>query len=109
MASYAGSVRPVQDLTRIRMDLAEVLRQAQLDGADAALLMGVSDGVRDACHELEQRLYRSTPAQVKHFRRIEATLHGFTPGEVRDAICARMRIGRSRYFQLRALVHSPDR
>lgn len=96
------------DIAQFRLLLAEVVRQAQRH-VDARLLMKLHDDTRELCVELEA-LRQHRPRTARHIERIrvlEKQLGDMEPAQRVEAICARLGIGRTRYYELRQLAFSP--
>jgi hypothetical protein len=100
----------VQDLAQFRVLIAELVAKAQAAGVDADLLIAAQDATREIADELRDRRYKpGTLAQVAQLAKLEAQMVDFDARDRVPAICERMGIKRSRYFELRKLVRSPDR
>lgn len=100
----------MSDLAAFRLRLAAVVNDALAGRVPAAEdALALADQARELLQELhDRRCMRrlQTRELIAQFRRLESALRDRSPAERRTAVCRRLGIGRSRYFELRRAVQS---
>lgn len=98
----------MQDLIVHRMLVATVIDRAMACGIDPDLLQSLAASTEDIVSQLEGRKYRpSTFDQIDRFQKLQRQMRDWDRRDRVAAICERMGIKRSRYFELKKLASPP--
>ena len=98
------------NLDAFRMLLGAVLDEAMIRGAPPEIVLYVAELAKELADELAERRDRRRPTTrqlCERVRRLEHDLRDRDAALRREIVCARLGIGRSRYFELRKLALSP--